>query len=232
MSRGRVLVTRSEPGASETADRLAAAGYMPIVEPVFTIEPVPAEIPEFDALAFTSANGARQFASLTKQRDIPVYCVGARTAEVVGELGFSEVFSANGDVHALAELILSHLPPRRRLLHAGNEAGRGELAGLLSKAGRLASFISVFRPVPCAYAGPVLAGHVAGRDMFDVALIHSARAAAILAGFASGSRAHFDIAAISKAAAAPLAMIAGRIEIAVSPDEQELLSALGRLLPG
>ena len=35
MTKARVLVTRSEPGASETAERLSAAGYLPIVEPVF-----------------------------------------------------------------------------------------------------------------------------------------------------------------------------------------------------
>jgi uroporphyrinogen-III synthase len=71
VTKARVLVTRSEPGASETAERLSAAGYLPIVEPVFTIEALPAEIPEFDALAFTSANGARQFASLSRAATFP-----------------------------------------------------------------------------------------------------------------------------------------------------------------
>ena len=63
MSAPRVLVTRSEPGASETAERLAALGYTPIIEPVFAIEPIAAAIPDFDVLAFTSANGARDRAS-------------------------------------------------------------------------------------------------------------------------------------------------------------------------
>jgi uroporphyrinogen-III synthase len=41
----RILVTRSEPGASETAARLRAAGFEPIVEPLFAITPVDAELP-------------------------------------------------------------------------------------------------------------------------------------------------------------------------------------------
>ena len=46
MSAPRVLVTRSEPGAFETAARLTAAGYTPLVEPVFGIEPMAIALPE------------------------------------------------------------------------------------------------------------------------------------------------------------------------------------------
>ena len=53
-----------------------------------------------------------------------------------------------------------------------------------------------------------------------------------LAGFAARSAATFDVAAISAAAVAPLASLAGRTEIAAHPDEQSLLSALDRLVSG
>ena len=36
----RILVTRSEPGASETAARLRASGFAPIVEPLFAIKQI------------------------------------------------------------------------------------------------------------------------------------------------------------------------------------------------
>src|SRR5690349_4237099 len=112
----RVLVTRSEPGASETAERLAAMGYLPVVEPLFEVEPIPGVIvPAFDALAFTSANGVRVFAKLSPRRDGPVFCVGARTAETARELGFADVTSADGDVGALEQLILASLPAGRFL---------------------------------------------------------------------------------------------------------------------
>ena len=116
----RILVTRSEPGASETAARLRAAGFEALVEPLFAIAPIAADIPDFDALAFTSANGARQFARLSPRRDASVFCVGARTAQAAREMGFADVVSADGDVLALLDLVSRKLPPDARLLHVGN----------------------------------------------------------------------------------------------------------------
>lgn len=232
MTRVRVLVTRSEPGASETAERLSAAGYLPIVEPVFAIEPLPAEVPEFDALAFTSANGARQFATLSERKDVPVFCVGARTAEAAREAGFTNVTSADGDADTLAAAIIRQLPRQSRLLHPGNEESRGDLSGRLRNAGYMAAFLPVFRAVARPKPGPVLAAHLAGERAFEVVLIHSPRGAAILAGFAAGSNALLNIVAISGAAATPLAMAARRTEIATAPNERALLSALARLVSG
>lgn len=232
MSPPRVLVTRSEPGASETAARLTAAGYHPIIEPVFGIQPIAAVIPDFGALAFTSANGVREFARLSARRDAPVFCVGARTAEAAREAGFVDVASADGDVEALSALIDDKLPKGSRLLHAGNEEARGDLTGRLRSAGFSAEFLAIFRAVANPTPGPVLQGHLAGRPGFEAVLVHSPRGAAILAGFAAGRAAPLDVAAISPAAAAPLASIAGRTEIAVHPDEQSLFSALARLVSG
>jgi uroporphyrinogen-III synthase len=230
----RILVTRSEPGASETAARLRAAGFEAIVEPVFAIAPIAADIPEFDALAFTSANGARQFARLSPRRDARVFCVGARTARAARDTGFAEVISADGDVHALADLISRKLPHAMRLLHAGNAESRGDLAEGLSAAGHAARFVAVFRAVPVQSPGPHLAALIAGEERIDALMVHSPRAAIILAGFANGVawRPPLPIVAISEAAAAPLAGCAARIEIAATPDEASLISALARLVFG
>lgn len=232
MSGPRILVTRSEPGASQTAERLRAAGYMPIVEPVFAIEPIAADLPDFDALAFTSANGVREFAKLSPRRDVPVFCVGARTADEALYVGFGNVASADGDVEALGLLIQDRLPKSNRILHTGNEEARGDLAGRLRAAGFAADFVAIFRAMPASAPGPVLRAHLAGQAGFDAVLIHSPRGAAILAGFANGSQAALNVAGISAAAAAPLAALAGRTEIASHPDEQSLLSALARLVSG
>lgn len=232
MTKARVLVTRSEPGASETAERLSAAGYLPIVEPVFTIEPIAAAVPDFDALAFTSANGARQFATLSPRRDIQVFCVGARTAEAAREAGYTNVTSAEGDANALTALMARQLPRQNRLLHAGNEDSRGDIAGQMRTKGFTASFLPIFRAVARLTPGPILAEHLAGRNAFDAVLIHSPRGASILAGFAAGSSATLNIVAISGAAATPLAALARRTKIAAAPNEQALLSALARLVSG
>jgi len=229
-----ILVTRSEPGASETAARLRAAGFAPIVEPVFTIKPVDAAVPEFDALAFTSANGARQFARLSPRRDVRVFCVGARTAEAARDMGFAEVISADGDVEALGALIVGKLPRGARLLHAGNAESRGDLAGRLVAAGHAAAFVAIFEAAPMPAPGPNLAAVLSGGRKADAVLIHSPRAAAILAGFMdeAGGPARLPVAAISAAAAAPLAGWTARLEIAATPDEPALISALARLVFG
>ena len=232
MSAPRILVTRSEPGASQTAERLRAADYTPIVEPVFAIEPIVAAIPDFDALAFTSANGVREFAKLSSRRDVPVFCVGARTADEALYVGFGNVASADGDVEALGLLIGDRLPRTNRLLHVGNEEARGDLAGRLRSAGFAAEFVAIFRAVPASTPGVVLRAHLSGEPGFEAVLIHSPRGAAVLAGFANGSQAALNVAAISAAAVAPLAGVAGRTEIASHPDEQSLLSALARLVSG
>lgn len=232
MSAPRILVTRSEPGASQTAERLRAAGYAAIVEPVFAIEPITVDLPDFDALAFTSANGVRQFATLSSRRDVPVFCVGARTADEALYVGFGNVASADGDIEALGALIEDRLLRSARILHAGNEEARGDLTGRLRAAGFAAKFAAIFRAVPAPAPGPVLRAHLAGKPEFDAVLVHSPRGAAIIADFANGSQAALNVAAISAAAVAPLATVAGRTEIASHPDEQSLLFALARLVSG
>jgi uroporphyrinogen-III synthase len=229
----RVLVTRAEPGASATARSLAVRGYRPIVEPLFALEPIAADLPRFDALAFTSANGVRAFARLSSRRDAAVFCIGQRTADAARDAGFAAVASADGDVTDLAGLIRQRLPAGAALLHAGNQESRGDLTGALQAAGLKAEFRALYRASPVAGPGPVLAAFLAGEPAFDAVLVHSPRGAAILAGLLSAgagdARLQLSAAAISLAAAAPLRSIAVRIEIAASPDENSLFATLERL---
>ena len=233
-ARPRILVTRSEPGASETATRLEAAGFEAVVEPMFSIVAFNATLPDFDALAFTSANGVRRFAALSPRRDAAVFCVGARTAMVAREAGFADVTSAAGDVAVLGDLIAERLTLGARLLHAGNEDTRGDLAGRLSSSGIVASFVALFRAEPVATPGPALSCHLAGEPAFAAVLVHSPRGGDILAGMirASTGPAPIDVAAISAAAAAPLEGLTRRIALAEAPNETSLISALAGLVSG
>jgi uroporphyrinogen-III synthase len=228
----RILVTRAESGASATARSLAAKGYTPIVEPLFTLEPVRADLPAFDALAFTSANGVRAFARLSSRRDAPVFCVGRRTADAARDAGFADVASADGDVAALATLIAPRLPQGATLLHAGNEESRGDLSGALQAKGFKAEFRALYRAAPIVAPGPALAAYLSGQAAFDAVLIHSPRGGAILAGFltkATAAGLRLVVAAISPAAAEPVQPLAARVEIATAPDENSLFAALERL---
>jgi uroporphyrinogen-III synthase len=222
------LITRALPGAEETAAAVAARGWRPILAPLFHLEKIAAEPPAFDALAFTSANGVRFFAAGSSERDKPVYCVGGRTAAEARRLGFRTVMSADGDVGDLEALILSRLPKGQRLLHAGNREGAGDLCGALVRQGLEARFIATYAAIAAPAAPPPLAAMLAGEIRIDVILIHSAKAARILAAFA-GPSATLTIAAISKAAAAPLSSANRRIAIARRPSEGALLDAMEAL---
>ncbi len=233
-ARPRILVTRSEPGASETAARLEAGGYEAIVEPLFEIVAIETTLPDFDALAFTSANGVRRLAALSPRRDAPVFCVGARTAQTARDAGFADVTSADGDVGALSQLIAARLSSGAHLLHAGNEDTRGDLVGRLAASGIAAQFAALFRAEPITEAGPALSRHLAGKPGLAAALIHSPRGGEVLAALIGSvaAPAPLNIAAISQAAAAPLNGLARRVAIADAPNEEALFSALAGLVSG
>jgi uroporphyrinogen-III synthase len=209
---------------------VAALGFEPLVEPLLGIEELSPVLPDFDTLAFTSANGVRSFARLSARRDAVAWCVGGRTAEAAREAGFAQVEDAGGDVGALAAAMIPRLPAGSVVLHAANAAPAGDLCGPLRAAGVEARFVAVYRAVEALEAGPTLAAHLAGGGVLDAALIHSPAAGRVLARLATGGMPLPDIAAISLNAAASLGESAGRVEIAEKPDEASLLAALVRLL--
>ena len=230
--RGRVLIIRSQPGAAESERRVRDIDLTPLCEPIFSLEPMPADLPAFDALAFTSLNAVRMFSALCPIRDKPAFCVGRRTADEAHAMGFLNVVSADGEAGALFNRIQADLPNGYSVLHAGNEESRGDLCGRLNDAGRTCFFRALYRAAPLSRPGPILERHLTGSDPVDAVLIHSPRAAAILAGFLSlrSTASPLRIAAISPAAAAPLKNYATETAIASSPDETSLLMALKALL--
>jgi uroporphyrinogen-III synthase len=101
-----VLITRPEPGAAETAARIAALGYRPIVTPLMEIYPQRAALPpsgDLQAILATSANAIPALPE--SHRHLPLYAVGEATASRARTAGFSEVSSADGDSVALAVLV-------------------------------------------------------------------------------------------------------------------------------
>ncbi len=134
----RLLVTRPPEDAARFVAALRAAGHTSVVAPLLEIA-VHAETPDLadvQALLFTSANGVRAFAANSGRRDLPVFAVGDRTAEVAHEAGFRDVRSAAGDVEALGELATAQADPAAgALLHVAGSNRAGDLAGVLQNAG-------------------------------------------------------------------------------------------------
>ena len=215
----RIWVTRTQPQADATAQRLRQMGLEPVVAPVLISRPVAADIDltGVAALAFTSATAVRAFADAGPRRDLPVFAVGGATAEAARAAGFPHVLASRGDVEALADLIAA-ARPLLVLAPAAREPA-ADLTSLLAAHGVNARSVVVYETVPARPDPP------AG---LDAVLVHSRKAGREVAGLVTPAMAAALTAfAISEAAAAPLRGLPfARIVTAPFPDEASLLHLL------
>jgi uroporphyrinogen-III synthase len=95
-----LVILRPEPGATVTANRAGALGLTPRVHPLFAVAPAPWDAPDpalFDALLITSANAIRAGGgAVLLYRDLPVFAVGAATAQAARDAGFGRVIEGSG----------------------------------------------------------------------------------------------------------------------------------------
>lgn len=135
----RLMITRPEADAGSLADALAGLGVESIVEPMLRIVMLDGPPPTLDgvqALLVTSANGVRALARRAPPQTMPVFAVGAATAQAARDVGFTTVDAAGGDVESLAELIRRRLDPSGgALLHVASSTVAGDLGGALQPAG-------------------------------------------------------------------------------------------------
>jgi uroporphyrinogen-III synthase len=185
-ARGRpsqVWITRSRPGADATAERVRHLGIEPIVAPLLEVRPIegaPLELTGVSAIAFTSANAVAAFAARSAERSLRVFAVGDATASAAKAQRFSQVLSARGDVKALA----SALATRKRdlpgpILYAAAAEPSQDLAGALGAAGLEVRQVTLYETVALAPSEAL----VARLAEIEGVLVHSARAAKVLAGF-------------------------------------------------
>jgi uroporphyrinogen-III synthase len=214
----KLWVTRTAPDAHATAIRLRALGHEPVVAPLLEVRSIGGIRPDLKgvaALAFTSRNGVAAFARLTRRRNLPVYTVGEATAQAAREAGFGAVSSADGALAELVALIALH-PPKGRLLWPGAAEPAGDLAAAVAAHGVECLHLPVYETVESAIVAP---------SGIDGVLVHSPRAARVLAGRMSAeAAAPLGLFAISRHAAQPLSHLPFRfVEIADRPDETALL---------
>lgn len=225
-----VWITRAEPGATLTADRVAAMGHRPLVAPLLRIENLPGvevDLTGVSALAFTSGNGVRAFAALNPRRDIRVFAVGAGTTAAAKAAGFKAILSAEGDVNALAGRIAARRAELRgTVLHAGAAEPAGDLVGTLVAEGLEARGLALYDSVVVSPPAELL-----GRlGTIDVALLHSPKAARTLARALRGKQAeNLRLLCLSAAVARPVARTKVREVVrAPFPIEAALLNLIGR----
>lgn len=219
-----VIVTRTLPGARDTADHLARLGFKPILSPMLSIVETgldPDALIGIRHIVFTSANGVRPLGA----PGLTAWCVGPSTAEAARKAGFDPVIEGDGNADDLARLILA-AHPEGPLLHIANEAAAGELVAALKAGGLDARFAAPYRTDPASSLAVEAAAALASGTPVIV-LLHSAKAAAALAALDPNHN-HAALVAISAAAAAPLKVRAGLgTWIAERPNEDSLMDALG-----
>jgi uroporphyrinogen-III synthase len=96
-----LLILRPERGALATAKRAEAMGLSPMIRSLFKVVPRAWDAPDpalFDSILLTSANAVRYGGgAVALYRDLPVFAVGAATAQAARETGFTTVTEGEGN---------------------------------------------------------------------------------------------------------------------------------------
>jgi uroporphyrinogen-III synthase len=127
-----VLITRPEPGASDTAERITVLGLRPLVAPLLRVTILNPTIPASGRLqAIVAASGNAIAALPASHRHLPLFAVGDATALRAERAGFQHVTSAGGDAAALAALVARSCNPQAGALLLST--GRGQGAALVAE---------------------------------------------------------------------------------------------------
>lgn len=242
-----ILVTRPRPDNDTTLATLRDRGFEALSAPLLRFEPLPFHDDadaEYDGVILTSANALRSL-DLTASRllPLPLFAVGAHTADAARAAGFDRVIVAKGDAVSLRDLVLARvkageLTASATLLYlAGADLSR-DLASELGARGLDVVTHTTYRMVPVA-ALPREASEAFMANRISAVLHYSRRSAQ---AFLETIRADgIEISALAvpqcciSAAVAAVLHDAGatKVVVAARPDETVLLEALGRALrPG
>ena len=223
----RLLVTRPEPDASETAARLNALNIETVVDPLLIAETLTTTLPPaegFAALAVTSANALRALhdrGELPRLLRLPLYAVGDRTAAVARDFGFAEVVSAAGDFGDLVTL-LAKAGIGGPVLYPAAKQQAGDLAKALAPHGVMVITVPVYAMNPAAR----LKATTDFKDL-DGALFYSRRTAQTFVTLAdrAAERSRLGMLCLSEAVAEPLiAAHFVRVSLADHPSEEAMMA--------
>nr|WP_304502905.1 uroporphyrinogen-III synthase [Caldovatus aquaticus] len=238
------MITRPEPGAAETAARVAALGWRPVLAPALVLAPRPeaaaaALARPAAALLLASRAAARAFApGAAGVAPPPVFAVGAGTAAEARARGFPEVAAAEGTATALAALVADRLDPATAgpLLLAVGEGYGQDLAAALRARGfrvrrRVVYAAAPARELPEPARAALQAGEVAAALFFSPRSVAATMALLRRAGL-EATLARITALAISARVARALEDAAPPggwrcLRIAAHPGEEAMLALLG-----
>lgn len=236
----RVLVTRAEDQAEETARALHAAGHVPVVAPLRRVVPLPVTLsgPPPERIVVTSGNALVALSVPAQWCEVPVIAVGEATAGAARQAGFVRVVAAAGDVRSAVAMVLSGGISPRPVVYLAGQPRKPDFERAMADAGQAIDLREAYRmeDMP-GFAGAVREALAGGRIdavlHFSAASAHACLAALAAAGILVQT-APLRHVALSVEVAAPL-IAAGipqeRLSVAIRPDQAALLACLGAGTP-
>lgn len=230
----RILLTRAEEAASRTAERLKADGHEVIASPLLEIVPLDFAWPQgpFDALIATSGNAFAGMETPGPFTALPLYTVGARTAEIARAAGFPHAIAKGQDAKELTDFLLGDLPVSARLLYVAGVDRRPQLETRLRQAGRHLVTLETYRAEPRHGLTPdAIAALTDGKPL---AILHfSPRSARLFLDATADRQDALNAGAIthialSDAVAKPLREAGLPVLTAAMPDEESMLALVPR----
>ncbi len=235
------IITRPKDDARRFIEAARAAGARVVSMPVIAIRFLDeASLPqrEWQAVAITSANGAR---AIARRRDAArlaralAVTVGPASTRAALDAGFAHVMQAQGDVAALIETVKARLRPEDGpLLYASGAITRGDLEKHLRAAGFDVHRAILYEARPAAELNGEARAALAGEDAGTVAL-YSPRSAKIWGELVrkAGLAAHagrWRHACLSPNVARALRQVlpaVGEVLVPPRPREEDMLRLLG-----
>ncbi len=167
----KVLIIRPQPGADATAQRFRAAGHVPLVMPLFEIQPVAAtsiSASGYDAVVLTSGNAVRAAEPFLKSNaHVPVYAVGSATARAAEKSAIMPFRIGSSGIDALVDV--AEQEGHTRLLWLAGE----DHSPLQARPGVTVDTHIVYKSV----AVPTPDDFAAAVAQSDLVILHSSRAA-------------------------------------------------------
>lgn len=234
----RVLVTRPEPGAGQTAERLRQLGHEPVVLPLSRIVGVtPTPVPStlgFLGTIITSANAVTHMPVQLHRRlsELPCYVVGRRTADAAAESGF-DVRATASDTSELVRSLAREFEPGDALAYACGRVRMPTLEQALSTRSIVITAIEVYDTIQVSHAPDYISDALQDTSV-DAVLVYSVVAARQVKAFLTqpGTSESFVKSAIyclSKRIADEFSGFSNRdVTVAPAPNEAALLEMLNR----
>jgi uroporphyrinogen-III synthase len=227
-----VLITRPEPGAAETAARVAALGFVPVLAPALTLAARTPPPPPAQAIVITSPAAARALPAALHA--LPLFATGPASAEAARAAGFRRVEGAEGEAVSLAALVAARTAPGAGPLLLAVGAGYGlDLAAALRARGfrvlrRIVYAAREATALPAPAAAALGAGRVAAALFFSPRSARAAMALIEQAGLRHAAPGIVALALSPRIASSLRAWPWRRVAVADAPHQDRLLALLGR----